>query len=217
MADERDLVEHLVAAGDCIASIAARVGRSIQEIWDLDANRELRELRADPYVLAPGDRVKLPKAPPRGFVVTPGQRHVFRRRGTHVDFELTASLNKKPRANLGFTLVVDGDALHPIEGQTDSEGTLRTRIPARAREGRLTFSDGRCPMKLRFGMLDPIDTTSGVQARLHALAYYYRPIDGAAGPYTARALRNFQRDRGLPLTGVADDATKAALREAYGR
>jgi hypothetical protein len=159
----------------------------------------------------------LPKRQARGFVVSPGQRHVFRRRGTYVDFELTASINKTPRANLGFALVVDGDTDHPIEGQTDSEGTLRTWIPARAREGLLTWSDGRCPMKLRFGMLDPIDTVAGVQARLHALAYYYRPIDGVAGPYTARALRNFQRDKGLPLTGLPDDATKAALREAYGR
>lgn len=217
MPDDRNLVEHLVAAGDCIASIAARVGRNVQEIWDLDANRELRELRADPYVLAPGDRVHVPKAPPPTFHLGPGQRHVFRRRGTYVEFELTASLNKKPRANLGFTLVVDGDVERAIEGETDGEGTLRTSIPAGAREGRLTFSDGRCPMKLRFGMLDPIDTVAGVQARLHALAYYYRPIDGVAGPYTARALRNFQRDKGLPLTGLPDDATKAALREAYGR
>jgi peptidoglycan hydrolase-like protein with peptidoglycan-binding domain len=35
--------------------------------------------------------------------------------------------------------------------------------------------------------------------------------DGAAGPKTARALREFQQQQGLPVTGRLDAATAGAL------
>jgi N-acetyl-anhydromuramyl-L-alanine amidase AmpD len=41
-------------------------------------------------------------------------------------------------------------------------------------------------------------------------------VDGNLGPATEQALRDFQGDKGLPLTGIADAATLAAIHEDLG-
>lgn len=49
------------------------------------------------------------------------------------------------------------------------------------------------------------------QRRLTALGYDPGPVDGSAGGRTATAIRAFQRDRGLDVTGRLDSATAAQL------
>ncbi|GIX11844.1 serine protease [Elioraea sp.] len=62
----------------------------------------------------------------------------------------------------------------------------------------------------------PADGQAGVaavQRALEALGYDPGPADGVLGPRTREAIAAFQRDRGLPTTGVPDRATVAALRD----
>jgi len=211
------LVEHLVRAGECVASIAASARTSLEALWTLPENAELRQTRDDPYVLAPGDRVQVPVAEGQRHTLATGMRHVFRRIATHTDFEVTARLARRPRADIGFVLVLDGDEGHAIEGTTDGASVVRARIPASARRGVLRFADGRGTMSFGLGELDPLATMAGIQGRLRDLGYYAHAVDGIWGPRTARALRNFQRAHALPVTGRADDATVAGLRGSYGR
>jgi hypothetical protein len=49
------------------------------------------------------------------------------------------------------------------------------------------------------------------QTRLARLGYYRGPIDGDFGPMTNRAIRNYQADYGLPITGRLDSRTRASL------
>lgn len=49
------------------------------------------------------------------------------------------------------------------------------------------------------------------QARLARLGYYPGPIDGDFGPMTSRAIRSYQIDYGLPVTGRLDSRTRASL------
>jgi Putative peptidoglycan binding domain len=49
------------------------------------------------------------------------------------------------------------------------------------------------------------------QARLARLGYYPGPIDGDFGPMTSRAIRSYQADYGLPITGRLDSRTRASL------
>jgi hypothetical protein len=51
----------------------------------------------------------------------------------------------------------------------------------------------------------------GLQAALKARGYYRAPIDGIAGPMTARAVRSFQRHAGLVVDGVAGPLTRRKL------
>ncbi len=58
---------------------------------------------------------------------------------------------------------------------------------------------------------DPAMTVADAQRRLTELGYQPGPVDGSAGGRTATAVRAFQRDRGLDVTGRLDAATKAQL------
>jgi peptidoglycan hydrolase-like protein with peptidoglycan-binding domain len=49
------------------------------------------------------------------------------------------------------------------------------------------------------------------QRQLKDRGYYAGPIDGVLGPATENALRAYQRDRGLTVTGRLDSPTVRSL------
>ncbi|MFC0214047.1 C40 family peptidase [Paenibacillus chartarius] len=56
---------------------------------------------------------------------------------------------------------------------------------------------------------------SELQAHLRDMGYFTYPnVTGFYGPYTEAATRKFQNEHSLPVTGTADSATLAAIREA---
>jgi hypothetical protein len=57
--------------------------------------------------------------------------------------------------------------------------------------------------------------TREYQYMLQELEFYSGNIDEIHGPVTDAAIRAFQQDNGLPLTGLMDDATWPVLIEAY--
>ena len=56
------------------------------------------------------------------------------------------------------------------------------------------------------------DVTSVVQAELSKRGYYQWPIDGVIGAGSRRAIRSFQTDQRLPITGSIDRKLLSALR-----
>jgi Transglycosylase SLT domain/Putative peptidoglycan binding domain/LysM domain len=52
---------------------------------------------------------------------------------------------------------------------------------------------------------------AGLQVALRAQGLYRGPIDAISGPETVAAVRAFQRSEGIPVTGLADSRTRAAL------
>ncbi|WP_245667530.1 peptidoglycan-binding protein [Neptunicoccus sediminis] len=60
-------------------------------------------------------------------------------------------------------------------------------------------------------------TIREVQTLLSQLGYASGGADGVMGPNTRRAIRNFQRDRGMPRSGQVDDWLLTELRHAAGR
>lgn len=57
----------------------------------------------------------------------------------------------------------------------------------------------------------------GVQVALYRYGHYKGEIDGIAGPLTRRAIRNFQRSKGLAVDGVVGPKTRAAFGRRFGR
>ncbi|WP_321917448.1 MULTISPECIES: peptidoglycan-binding domain-containing protein [Paraburkholderia] len=53
--------------------------------------------------------------------------------------------------------------------------------------------------------------TALLQEKLKATGLYSAPVDGHMGAATQSALRRFQEMKGLPTTGILDDATKRAF------
>jgi len=62
---------------------------------------------------------------------------------------------------------------------------------------------------------------AGLQVALRAWGVYFGPIDGIAGPVTARAVRTFQRRKGLKADGIPGPSTRRAFgrlgRPLYGK
>jgi murein L,D-transpeptidase YcbB/YkuD len=56
--------------------------------------------------------------------------------------------------------------------------------------------------------------TTALQTSLQAAGYYDAPIDGVYGPSTVAAVEQLQTENGLPVTGLVDAATAAALEDA---
>lgn len=50
-----------------------------------------------------------------------------------------------------------------------------------------------------------------LQERLRALGYFHDSVDGQFGPLTENAVKAFQENNGLPVSGVVDDQTREAL------
>lgn len=83
--------------------------------------------------------------------------------------------------------------------------------------GRLTVDGASQPgAQVPAGTMQPTKSATSMsvadaQRKLTDLGYSPGPIDGAAGGKTATALRAFQKDHNLPITGKLDAATVAEL------
>ena len=53
--------------------------------------------------------------------------------------------------------------------------------------------------------------TARVQRQLAAAGYYRGAIDGISGDGTRRAIRNYERDNGLPVDGQIDNQLLATM------
>lgn len=58
---------------------------------------------------------------------------------------------------------------------------------------------------------DPLSAVRQAQERLNQLGYAAGTADGLVGPKTRAALRRFQQEKGLKVTGVLDAATADKL------
>ena len=89
------------------------------------------------------------------------------------------------------------------EGVTDSGAVIELEIPASARRGKLTVwledeDETILIWNLKLGHLDPIDTITGVQARLSNLGFPVGEINGQMSAETTSAIQTFQIVHGLP-------------------
>ena len=143
-------------------------------------------------MLLPGDKVFIPEKRQKKVIISTGQIHKFIRKGDTVLFSLTLfDADGEPLADRPYILNVDG-----VEtcGQTDSKGQIRERIYVLASRGKLTLTKTGDEYELKFGHLDPVDSITGVQARLNNLGFACGAVDGDAGPKTRECLYAFKED-----------------------
>ncbi|WP_284615139.1 peptidoglycan-binding domain-containing protein [Aquabacterium humicola] len=202
--------QHVVQAGDCIASIGFLHGFLPDTIWNDAANGSLRAQRRDGNVLAPGDVVTVPDPHPKHCACATDRRHVFRRRGVPELLRLQFLRGGRPRVGLAYELWVDGQL---STGTTDDEGRIVVHIPPAAREATLMLGAHE-RFRLQLGGLEPSEEASGARRRLVNLGLLDSEDSGTEG--FARALRRFQRRHGLAITGSLDEATGHALRDVHG-
>jgi Putative peptidoglycan binding domain/LysM domain len=209
-------VKYTVVQGDCLSSIASRFGFSDWRVlYDHPSNAELRTKRPNPNLICPGDQLFVPEKERNVVRVATGQVHHFvvRRPATQLRLRLQG-LDDTPMAGVGYTLRCGHLEL---KGTTTSEGIVEQNVPAEATLAELVFDDHGVTKQLQIGALDPLDTVTGMQARLLNLGYDCGPIDGIVGPRTRAAVRSFQTaNPPLVVDGIYGSRTRAVLLDKYG-
>jgi len=104
------------------------------------------------------------------------------------------------------------------DGTTDGDGVVKFKIPVGIKEGTLKVGEGEqaWEMKVTIGGLNPVESISGVQQRLSNLGYLRNKVSGEFDEFTRAALRHFQTDNSLDISGKVDDATRDKLNSAHG-
>jgi Putative peptidoglycan binding domain len=213
-------IKHIVQQGDCLSSIACQYGfADWKTIYYDDLNTQLREQRPDWNVLFPGDEIQIPDKAIKSVTCSTDMSHEFEFRSTETQLRLVLhDIDGKPLARKRYDLVIDGVSHHGI---LNDAGGLERPIPPHSSRGELTVfveeeSQSSITWPLDLGHLDPIDSLSGIQARLNNLGYDAGPVDGVNGPRTRAAVTAFQKDNGLKIDGIPGPKTQAALKSKYG-
>lgn len=131
---------------------------------------------------------------------------------------LTFSMEQNIRLYLIFENLPDEDYKGKYSNGTEvpagklaPDGSLNLeKIPSDAKYLDLEFTKLKFTYHLNLE-LKSINTTKGVQARLNSLGYFSGKVDGDKGPLTTTAVRLFQDDESLAVTGAIDAGTKAKL------
>lgn len=215
---------HIVQQGEHLLGLAARMGFDADTVWNDDANRELREQRPDPQVLAPGDVLYVPEPEsPARLSIEPRTENRYTAQVERLEVALRLA-EDADHPVAGEPFAVEGLTC-TVEGTTDADGVLRFSVPAHTRQVVLVLPDREDRRVLRLGHLEPADTARGARQRLVGLGHLVderafdatapetRPGEDRAG--LAEALAAFQRARGLEETGQLDPETTQALRDEH--
>ena len=216
-------IQYTVQQGDCLSSIAQTWGFSdYKPIYFASENAAFREKRPNPNIIFPGDILFIPDRRINERPCSTDQLHRFvaPQPGVYLRLCLKDDLHQ-PYRNSKYRLRVDFD---DYEGRSDGNGMVEQRIPATAAEGEITIfpadgddSDAGYTFTLNLGHLDPIDETSGVDARLINLGFGPPDAesDGLSDDARIEALQAFQDRFGLEVTGEVDEATRRKLKELH--
>jgi hypothetical protein len=214
-------VVHTVSQGQCLSSIARSYGfDDWRVIYNHPDNASFRQLRPNPNLIHPGDRIVIPDLDPGGEGAPTEQTHTFELDTDRVLLRVVVQdVDKQPMSGKRYKLTVD--ALPPVEGTTGGDGMVEQEIAPGAESGLLeVFVNGNnvppVAWRLMIGHLDPVEQVSGYQARLNNLAFESGPVDGIKGPLTTGAVKRFQTEFALASDGIVGPLTRGKLRDVYG-
>lgn len=209
-----DLRPYVVRPGDYLAKLAHVYGFDADEVWNDPKNDEIRAIRKDHGILAPGDVIFLPVKPRDGLPIEKGTTNRYTVTIPKVDVRLVIKDDAgDPVA--GERYIVEGLGSAP-EGTTGPDGAVSFAVPVHVREVSLLFPQRNARMVVRVGDLDPLEESSGVAGRLRNLGFLHTSAGASSDAHMAAALRAFQRAHGLPETGSLDEDTRRALKDIHG-
>lgn len=209
---------HVIKQGECIGKIAEHYGFFPATLWNHGTNAALKELRhGNMYILLENDKVVIPEKRQKSEVAEAGKQITIERRGVPESLNIRfLDYDESPKAHIPYLLslkTLQGAPVGEISGQTDENGFVSQAVPPSATQATVVLNPGTQAETHLFniGHANPIDTTSGWQARLKALGYHYAEDDDEPGERSEMAIREFQRFKQLEETGEMDEATRSAL------
>lgn len=212
---------HKVEQGECLSSIAKKYEfTNWRSIYDDPQNAEFRRRRPNPNIIYPGDELFIPHKDLKELSGQTEKRHKFKLvKPMRVLRIAVEDRDRKRMTNQAYTLTVDEEE-YPRR-YTDDKGMLEELIRVDAKEAKLTIGKYIWDTLL-IADLNPIEAdtpdegVSGAQGRLLNMAYDVGPVDGILGPKTRAALKQFQADVEIEVTGRLDDLARAKLAERHG-
>ena len=206
---------YVVKQDDCMSSIAEATGHFWQTIWDDPANATLKDVRKDPNVLMPGDKVTVKPITRKTVSKPTNASYRFRRKGVPAKLHLRIMKHGEPRANESYRVDVDGKL---SRGVTDGNGYVDIYIPCNAKKGKLWVGppEDEVFYSLQLGNTLPVATIKGVKQRLLNIGLFGGFVDDEITLAYKDSVRTFQRDNSLPDTGEADNTTRQKLVEVHG-
>lgn len=201
---------HTVQQGETLLGLAAANGlKDWNAILDAPENAELKKKRADPGILAEGDSVFIPNKVMRHEPSAVDAKHTYNVAPPKAWIRIALKdASGAALAGKSYTLVVDGNT---TTGTTAADGIVEQAVAVDASAGTLTVViDAKTTetWDLCIGYMDPLDSDSGVAARLRNLGFDF-------GDDVAAAVCAFQARVGLETTGTIDDALRAKLKSYY--
>ena len=203
--------EYKVRQGDSISSIAYEHGLFPDTVWDDQKNNELKHQRKNPNVLMPGDIVHLREQEEKEESCATEQKHKFRRKGVPAKLEIQLMEDDEPRANLEYTLELDG---HLIKGKTNGDGKIKHDLSPGIKKAIIHIGETE-QIPVYIGQIDPVTEITGVQDRLNNLGFSC-PESGQLDEDTKAAIRAFQQEHDMDVTGEPDKKTQDKLQEIHG-
>jgi len=232
-------LKHIVRPGECLISLAARYGQSVESIWNHPDNRTLRDGGREPELLKEGDEVTLETAAPRGNQIDAQQRHTFgaevpaawlrlrlvepvyeheehhdeperRQEGSDVHYEAPRPPDQRSEPLAHVAYRFELGGFQ-VEGETDGDGVISERIPASAgSQGTLIVRPGQAKSSRLRVLLGYLDPVGEPSGVAQRLRNLgYGPARGDDG--LRDGLAAFQRAHELEESGAFDTATKQKL------
>jgi hypothetical protein len=203
---------HVVKEGECINSIAMKHGFFWDVLWNHQGNTQLRRKRENPNVLMTGDEIFIPEKRIKEESGATEKTHTFMLKGVPVrlNFELV-DVKGNPRVGIKWTLTVDGAE---TSDSTDDKGRISAVIDPAAKKAQLILETGE-KYDFDLGKMDPVDTPTGLKARLKNLGYYHGEITPRLGEASRDAIRKFQRAHGMDPTGEPTPEMRQALLQEH--
>ena len=206
---------HIVQQGEHLPQIAEQYAfRDYRTIWDHPRNAALKTQRKNPNVLLPGDEVFIPDKVQKTASCATTQRHRFQIQAQQVWLRIVVKdVDDEPIVDTPYHLEVEGQV---YELRTKAGGLIEHLIPKTAKSGKLVLPELALHLPFRIGDLDPVEETTGWQARLNNLGYGAGNSTAADDPQLLSAIEEFQCDYDLTVDGVCGPQTQAKLKALHG-
>lgn len=212
--------KHAVVQGECTSKLADRYGFFPDTVWNWPANAALKALRRDKNILSPGDQLVIPARRRKSISVDAGALYTLRRLGVPELLRIRFLRHGRPRKRVEYLVsfvAIDGQIIADKAGVTDRNGMFVESVPPMITRADITLfsAHGEELHQFHIGHLDPIDMPDGVRKRLRNLGYACGPDSAEHDDALRKAVREFQTDRGLEVSGDIDDASRDKLRAIF--
>lgn len=201
-------MDYTVQQGDCLSSIGYKFKIPWKKIWEHGNNAALKQKRKSPDVLLPGDVLFIPEKTLKEENGATDKNHKFKLKVEKVWLRLKLLEEDKPRANLDYTLIIDGKE---IKGKTDGSGKLEQKISPAVKEAWVKTKED--VYYLQLGNLDPETEDSGVAQRLQNLGFLGK---NKTPENKSAAVKEFKKKNSLGETEEVNSATQNKLVEKHG-